>query len=155
MSGIRHSIYKEVDDELGTKRRVALAQLFDQVAAEMVDRVVREAVRASAFFGLSGKAAAGYGQRIRALLPAALDVLTEPTAAARDRKMDELVSSVRKVSEEHNIPRIIERGLVSIAFGAARHLVRERAASTGFTADELDAELTAYRRAFEARLFRS
>jgi len=84
-----------------------------------------------------------------------LDVLTEPTAAARDQKLDDLVSSVRKISEEHHVPRIIERGLVSIAFGAARHLVRERAASTDFAADDLDEELNGYRRAFEERLFRS
>lgn len=141
-----------MEEEIASKRRIALARLFEHVATEMVDRVVAEAVRASAFFGLRGGAAARYGERIRALLPAALDVLTEPTADARDRKMDELVASVRKVSEEHNVPRIIERGLVSIAFGAARHLVRERAGSTEFTADELDEELTAYRRAFEVRL---
>jgi len=82
-------------------------------------------------------------------------VLTEPTAAARDQKLDDLVSSVRKISEEHHVPRIIERGLVSIAFGAASHLVRERAASTDFTADDLDEELNGYRKAFEERLFRS
>ena len=144
-----------MDDEAATKRRIALAKLFDQVAMEMVDRVVLEAVRASTFFGLRGSAARRYGERIRALLPAALDVLTEPTAAARDHKLDDLVSSVRKISEEHHVPRIIERGLVSIAFGAARHLVRERAASTDFAADDLDEELNGYRRAFEERLFRS
>jgi len=144
-----------VDEDREAKRRIALAHLFEHVATEMVDRIVTEAVRASAFFGLSGARAAGYGQRIRALMPVALDVLTEPTAEARDRKMDELVSSVRQVSLEHNVPRIIERGLVSIAFGAARHLVRERAASTGFTDAELNEELTAFRGAFEERLFRT
>src|SRR5437899_3211298 len=137
-SRLGHSIETRVDDEAATKRRIALAKLFDQVAMEMVDRVVLEAVRASTFFGLRGSAARRYGERIRALLPAALDVLTEPTAAARDHKLDDLVSSVRKISEEHHVPRIIERGLVSIAFGAARHLVRERAASTDFTADDLE-----------------
>ena len=154
-SRLGHSIETRVDDEAATKRRIALAKLFDQVAMEMVDRVVSEAVRASTFFGLRGSAARRYGERIRALLPAALDVLTEPTAAARDHKLDDLVSSVRKISEEHHVPRIIERGLVSIAFGAARHLVRERAASTDFAADDLDEELNGYRRAFEERLFRS
>lgn len=141
-------------EDPATRRRVALAEVFDRVATDMVDRVVQEAVRASAFFGLSGDAARRYGGRIRALLPVALDTLTEPTADARDQKMDDLVASVRQVSDEHHVPRIIERGLVSIAFDVARRLVRDRASSSGYTADELDAELTAFRDAFESRLFR-
>ena len=144
-----------MDDEATAGRRIALARLFEQVATEMVDRVVSEAERASTFFGLRGTAVSRYGERIQALLPAALDVLTEPTAATRDQKMDELVANVRGVSDEHNVPRIIERGLVSIAFGVAGHLVRNKAASTDFTAEELDEELDAYRKAFEERLFRT
>jgi len=46
-SRLGHSIETRVDDEAATKRRIALAKLFDQVAMEMVDRVVSEAVRAS------------------------------------------------------------------------------------------------------------
>jgi hypothetical protein len=144
-----------MDDEIRTRRRIALAHLFEQVATEMVDRVVSEAVRASTFFGLRGSAVSRYGERIQALLPSALDVLTEPTETARDQKMDELVANVRMVSDEHHVPRIIERGLVSIGFGVAGHLVRDKAASTGFSADELDEELDAYRMAFEEKLFRT
>src|SRR5438552_9303069 len=124
-SRLGHSIETRVDDEAAKKRRIALAKLFDQVAMEMVDRVVSEAVRASTFFGLRGSAAMRYGERIRALLPAALDVLTEPTAAARDQKLDDLVSSVRKTSEEPHVPRIIARGVASLAFARPRHRVRE------------------------------
>jgi hypothetical protein len=134
---------------------MALAAVFDRVATDVVDRVVKEAERASAFFGLSGNAARRYGERIRGLLPTALDTLTEPTPEARDRKMDELVVSVRKVSDDHHVPRIIERGLVSIAFDVARRMVRDRAADSGFTAEELDAEVREFRESFESRLYRT
>src|SRR5947209_17441244 len=83
-SRLGHSIETRVDDEAATKRRIALAKLFDQVAMEMVDRVVSEAVRASTLFGVRGSAAARYGERIRTLLPADWYVLTQPTAPARD-----------------------------------------------------------------------
>jgi hypothetical protein len=134
-------------------RRRALATVFDQVATEMVERVVAEAVRAANFFGLSGEVAQRYGQSIRATLPAALDALTEPTAAERDRKMGELVARVRSVSDEHHVPRIVERGLVNIAFGLARRLVHDRTAASGFTAEDLDSELMAFRSEFEQKLF--
>src|SRR5436309_15682418 len=119
----------------------------------MVERVVSEAVRAANFFGLSGELAKRYGRNIHATLPAALDALTESRAADRDRKMDELVARVRSVSDDHHVPRIVERGLVSIAFSFARRLIRERAGPSGFTAEELDSEFMAFRSEFEHNIF--
>jgi hypothetical protein len=81
--------------------------------------------------------------------------LKEPVAAERDRKMGELVAKVRSISSEHRIPRVIERGLVRIAFGSVRRLVREDAEESGFSADELDAEFVAFRNEFESKLFES
>lgn len=121
----------------------------------MVDRVVAEAVRASSFFGLAGGTAERYGNTIKTTLPAALDTLKEPVAAERDRKMGELVAKVRSISSEHRIPRMIERGLVRIAFGSVRRLVREDADESGFWAEELDAEFVAFRNEFESKLFES
>jgi hypothetical protein len=69
--------------------------------------------------------------------------------------MDELVARVRKVSDDHHVPRIIERGLTSIAFDVARRMVRDRAADSGLTAEELDAELREFRESFESRLYRT
>jgi hypothetical protein len=135
------------------RRRAALAAIFDQVATQMVERVVAEAVRASNFFGLSGDVAVRYGHSIRGTLPAALDALTEPDRTQHDRKMGALVTRVRQVSEDHHVPRIIERGLVSIAFGFARGVIRQRAETSGFAADELDAVFVSFRDEFEEKLF--
>lgn len=137
------------------RRRLALADVFERVALVMVNRVVVEAVRASDFFGLAGGVAERYGYSIRTTLPAALDTLKEPVATERDRKMGELVVQVRSISKDHRIPRIIERGLVRIAFGSVRRLVREDAEASGFSADELDAEFVAFRNEFESKLFDS
>ena len=140
------------EGELEARRRAALATIFDTVATQMVERVVAEAVRASNFFGLSGELAERYGRSIHATFPSALDALVEPDPVGRDRKLENVVASVRQVSEQHHVPAIIERGLVSIAFGFARRLTRERAGPSGFTADELDAELTAFQTDFERKL---
>jgi hypothetical protein len=134
---------------------MALAEIFERVAVVMVDRVVVEAVRASGFVGLSGGIAERYGNRIKTTLPAALDTLREPVVAERDRKMGALVARVRSISNDHRIPRMIERGLVRIAFGSVRRLVREDAEGSGFSAEELDAEFVAFRNEFESKLFES
>jgi hypothetical protein len=140
-------------EDLEGRRRVALAVAFDRVATQMVERVVAEAVRASSFFGLSGDVAKRYGQSIEASLPFALETLTEPTADGRRRKMAELVTRVRGISNDHHVPRIIERGLVGIAFAVARRAIRDGADRSGFTADDLDTEFMAFRIEFEAALF--
>jgi len=144
-----------MEGNLEARRRAAVATIFDDVATQMVERVVVEAVRASNFFGLTGDRAEGYGRSIRATLPPALDALTEPDSAERDRKLEGVAASVRQISVDHHVPIIIERGLVSVAFGLVRTLVRQRAAASGFTADELDAELRAFQNEFEEKLFRS
>ena len=118
----------------------------------MVDRVVAEAIRAASFLGLKGDVAEGYGARIRAILPGALDALMESDPVPRARKLESIVADVRRVSEEHRVPRMIERGLVSIAFGFARALIWQQGGRDGFTSGDLDQELVAFRDAFEATL---
>lgn len=142
-------------DTTEARRRIALAAVFERVAVVMVNRVVVEAVRASNFLGMGGGIAERYGNSIKTILPAALETLKEPVAAERDRKMRVLVAQVRSISNDHRIPRIIERGLVSIAFGSVRRLVREDAEGSGFSADDLDAEFVAFRKEFESKLFES
>jgi hypothetical protein len=144
-----------VADTPEARRRRALAELFERVADVMVNRVVVEAERASNFLGIGVGIAERYGNSIKTALPAAVDALKEPVAVERDRKMDELVDRVRGISNDHRIPRIVERGLVRIAFGSARRLIREDAEGSGFSADELDAEFVAFRNEFESRLFES
>jgi hypothetical protein len=141
------------EGDQSARRRAALATIFDGVATQMIERVVAEAVRASNFFGLTGDVAERYGRSIRATLPSALNALVEPDPVERDQKMEVVVASVRRVSEEHHVPAIIERGLVSIAFGFARRLISQQAGRSGFTADELDEEFIAFRNEFERKLF--
>ena len=142
------------EGNLEARRRRALAAIFGDIGTEMVDRVVAEAVRASTFFGLTGDTAERYGRSIRATLVPALEAVTENDPAARDRKVNALTASVRAVSDEYHVPRIIERGLVSIAFGIAGSLIRKRASGSGFTEEELDREFLAFRGEFERSLYR-
>jgi hypothetical protein len=144
-----------VADTTEARRRIALAEIFERVALVMVNRVVVEAVRASNFLGMGSGIAERYGNSIKTILPAALETLKETVAAERDRKMRVLVARVRSISNDHRIPRIIERGLVGIAFDSVRRLVREDAEWSGFSADELDAEFVAFRNEFESTLFES
>jgi hypothetical protein len=78
--------------------------------------------------------------------------MRETDAVERERKIGELAANVRAVSVAHHVPRIIERGLVSIAFGVARGPVLDRAARSGLARDELDQELRVFREALEAKL---
>lgn len=132
--------------------RAALADSFDAIATQMVERVVAEAVRASNFFGLTAGRAERYGESVRATFPQALDAMRETDAGQRERKIAELAANVRAVSVAHHVPRIIERGLVSIAFGVARGPIVDRASRSGFARDDLDNELRVFREALEAKL---
>ena len=134
-------------------RRAAIATIFVEVTTKVVDRVVTEAVRTSDFFGLRGAGGALYGAGIRAVMPLALDTFLEPDEAERDRKLGTLVVGVRAVSEEHHVPRLVERGLVSLAFGFAREVLRRRSTQTAFTFEQLEPELRAFQVAFEAKLY--
>jgi hypothetical protein len=78
--------------------------------------------------------------------------MRETDVAQREQKMAELAASVRAVSVAHHVPRIIERGLMSIAFGVARGPIVDRAVRSGFARDELDQELRVFREALEAKL---
>ena len=135
-----------------TESRAALADSFDQVATQMVERIVAEAVRAANFFGLTAANARRYGESVRATFPVALDAMREADPLVRDQKIGALAGTVRAVSVGHHVPRIIERGLVSIAFGVARGPTLDRAARTGLPRAELDTELLAFREALEAKL---
>jgi hypothetical protein len=141
-----------VDPMSASECRAALADSFDEIATQMVERVVAEAVRASDFFGLTAGRAERYGESVRATFPQALDAMRETDPVQRERKIAGLAASVRAVSVAHHVPRIIERGLVSIAFGVARGPIVDRAARSGLTRDELDTELRRFREALEAKL---
>jgi hypothetical protein len=78
--------------------------------------------------------------------------MRETDPVQRGRRIAELAASVRAVSVAHHVPRIIERGLVSIAFGVARGPIVGRAVRSGLARDELDQELRVFREALEARL---
>ncbi len=89
-----------------------------------------------------------------ATLPLANDAICEIDEAARRRKIEALCTAVRAVSDEHRIPRIIERGLTAIAVRLSRQAIRHGAAGTGYGADELETEFVAFAEELEAALFR-
>ncbi len=57
------------------------------------------------------------------------------------------------MSDANHIPRIVERGLVAIAYRITRELIRRRAAGTTFGPDELEAEFVAFGDRLQQQLF--
>jgi len=135
------------------RRRAAVVAIYQRAAAATVDRVAHEATSAASALGLTADRVAGYGDRIRAILPLAFDAMSSPDGPERSAKTDELARGIRGISDQHNIPRLVERGLVALAVRVGREVVRRGAQDQGFTPDELDAEYTAFARLLEGRLF--
>ncbi len=135
------------------RRRAAVVAIYRRAAGSAVDRVAHEASSAASTFGLTTARAAGYGERIRAILPLAFDTMASPDGPERTAKIDELARGIRGISEQHNVPRLVERGLVALAVRIGREVVRRGAQEQGFTPDELDFEYTAFARSLEGRLF--
>ena len=135
------------------RRRAAVVAIYQRAAAATVDRVTDEATSAASAFGLTSDRVAGYGERIRAILPQAFDAMSSPDGPERAAKVDELARGIRGISDQHNVPRLVERGLVALGVRIGREVVRRGAQEQGFTPDELDAEYTAFARLLEGRLF--
>ncbi|HEU5287692.1 MAG TPA: hypothetical protein VFV20_04765 [Candidatus Limnocylindria bacterium] len=135
------------------RRRAAVAEICGVAARTVIERVVDEAVAASSRFGLTRERANSYATGIETMLPAVLDTMRLPDSPERSAGIDRIAREVRAVSEQHRVPRIVERGLTAIAIRIARELVRRRAADHGFGPDELEAEFLAFGDQLEARLF--
>lgn len=134
-------------------RRAALADICNAAADSVIGRVVEEAGKAMNLMGFGGDAARRYGDAILGTLGLATDAIRETDEKARARKIGGLAAAVRAVSDEHHVPRIIERGLTSIAIRLARQAVRRGAANTPYGPDELEREFVAFSEPLEEALF--
>lgn len=135
-------------------RRAAVAAICERAARSVVDRVVDEAVNAAHLFGLDRAGASAYAGSIEATLPEAFAALRMADGSERTAKIGALALAIRRVSESHHIPRIVERGLVAIAVRISREVVRRGAAERGFAPEDLEQELSAFADQLEDRLFR-
>ena len=131
--------------------REAIASIWTEVAATVVEQVASEGATASS--GLAGVVARAYGEDIQSTFPIAVEAMTLDDGPERAAKLDALASAIRGVSERHHVPRLVERGLVAVAFGVASGLIRRRAPSCGFTPEALDVEMSRFRDEVESRLF--
>jgi hypothetical protein len=134
------------------RRRMALAAIFEETADSIVDRIAAEAARASGLTSLAAEFVGRYTVGIRSVLPAALDAVREPDPAVQATKLDGVAASIRAVSEAHHVPRLIERGLMVVAFRVVSEFVRRNAAARGCTPEELDGELKILQLELEHRL---
>jgi hypothetical protein len=134
-------------------RRKALVAICERAANGVIDRVVEEASRAASMLGLGVESAKTYGEGIRSALPTAFDALGMPDGPDRDARILALAGRIRAVSEQNHIPRIVERGLTSIAIRISREVIRRSAPEHGFAPDELDREFGIFADKMETRLF--
>ncbi len=140
------------DDPVLARRR-AVATICDKAATGVIDRVVQEATSAAMFFGLGTEKTKAYGEAIHSTIPVAIDAIVMPDGPDRDARIVALAGRVRAVSDQHRVPRIVERGLTAIAMRLAREVVRRGAPEYGFTADDLDREFRIFEDKLETRLF--
>jgi hypothetical protein len=131
---------------------MALAAIFEEAADSIVDRIAAEAARASGLTSLAAEFLGRYTVAIRGVLPAALDAVREPDPAIQASKLDGVAASIRAVSEAHHVPRLIERGLMVVAFRIVSEVVRRGAVARGSTPEELDGELKVLQEELEQRL---
>jgi hypothetical protein len=131
---------------------MALAAIFEEAADSIVDRIAAEAARASGLTSLAAEFLGRYTVAIRGVLPAALDAVREPDPAMQASKLDGVAASIRAVSEAHHVPRLIERGLMVVAFRIVSEVVRRGAVARGSTPEELDGELKVLQGELEQRL---
>jgi hypothetical protein len=134
-------------------RRKAVVAICERAANGVIDRVVAEASRAADLFGLDAASASRYGEGIRSTMPQFFDAMAMADGDEREARIAALAGQVRAVSDQNHIPRIVERGLTTIAVRLARETIRRRAEEQSFTSDELDREFTAFGDKLEARLF--
>jgi hypothetical protein len=134
------------------RRRVALAAIFEETADSIVDRIAAEAARASGLTSLAAEFVGRYTVGIHGTLPGALDAVRESDPAVQAAKLDGVAANIRAVSETHHVPRLIERGLMVVAFRVVSEFVRRNAPARGFTPEQLDAELKWLQQELEHRL---
>ncbi len=133
------------------RRRAALVAILGQRAEPILERVVSETLRATDFVGLGRPAATRYLVTARRSLPEALVALGAPDHE-RPRLFDAYARYVTDLVSR-GVPMFVQRGLVSFGFRIAQTYARDGARDHGFDPDELEDELRAFQRAFEARLF--
>ena len=133
------------------RRRMALAAVCEQAANEIIDRIAGEGVRASES-SLTPDFMRRYADGIRSAIPGTLDAVREADPAIQASKLDGVAASIRAVSDGHHVPRLVERGMMVVGFRLASEVVRRRAQGSGFTADELEGELTWLQEELEQRL---
>jgi hypothetical protein len=133
------------------RRRMALASVFEETANSIVDRIAGEGARAGGFT-LAQDFMRRYTDGIRSTIPGALDAVREPDPAAQAPKLDAVAASIRAVSDAHHLPRLVERGLLVVAFRFADEVVRRGASGRGFTPDELGGEVSWLQGELERRL---
>jgi len=133
-------------------RRAAVVAICEPAANAVIDRVVDEAVHAAGRFGLTRERANEYTAGIQQTLPRAFEAMKMPDGLERSAAVDEVAAAVRAVSDEHHIPRIVERGLVVIAVRIAREVIRRRAEDHGFTPAALEHEFVSFAELLEDRL---
>jgi hypothetical protein len=143
-----------MSDDRTLVRRAAVVAICEPAARSTIARVVDEAVKAAAIFGLTRERADGYADGILSTLPLAFEAIAMGDGTDRSARIRELATAVRAVSDSHHIPNLVERGLVAIALRIAREVVRRGAERQGFTPDELEREFVAFAGQLEDRLYR-
>jgi hypothetical protein len=144
-----------MSDDRTLVRRTAVVAICEPAARSTIARVVDEAVKAAAIFGLTRERADGYADRILSTLPLAFEAIAMADGTDRSERIRELATAVRAVSDSHHIPNLVERGLVAIALRIAREVVRRGAERQGFTPDELEREFVAFTDQLNDRLYRT
>ena len=143
-----------MSDDRTLVRRAAVVAICEPAARSSIARVVDEAVKAAAIFGLTRERADGYADGILSTLPLAFEALAMADGLERSARIRQLAAAVRAVSDSHHVPSLVERGLVAIALRIAREVVRRGADRQGFTPDELEREFVAFADLLEDQLYR-
>lgn len=143
-----------MSDDRTRTRRAAVVAICEPAARSTVARVVDEAVRAAAIFGLTRERAEAYADGILSTLPLAFEAIALEDGSERSQRIRDLAGAVRAVSDSHHIPSLVERGLVAIAVRVAREIVRRGAERQGFTPDELEQEFVAFADQLGDQLYR-
>jgi hypothetical protein len=131
-------------------RRQALSRILRPRAATIQDNTLGQAYRATNFLGLGAAAAKRWDAISSRAMPVCLDAL-EADDAARIRLLDMAGTYIQDLRRA-GFTRFAMKPLVSLGFRLALREVRENALADGFDPEELEDELRAFQRAFEARI---
>jgi hypothetical protein len=125
------------------RARPVAADIIRERAPEILPRVVAEAIAGDA----SSADAAGTKRRLTEYLEARMPPWLS-ALASRDEDRDEAIDSLIRIDERAgaNVPPVVLLGTIAICYRVIEEEVRERAAAHGYSADELWAEVDAFRR---------